>query len=183
MATYSVNLNQDKTLFAYRLSTIAHCPLPVANCLLIQAGTSFMQLVSNPSSMFPLPTRIHAVLDYSFSLFLMLSPAIFGFGEAKLETIIPIASGMLICFYSFFTNYEGGLYRLFPLKLHYILDLGIGLLITTSPWVFGFRDIIYKPHLYSGLAFTIVSILNLLPLLKSYKFLFHRPSGSLLGSH
>jgi hypothetical protein len=147
------------------------------------SGISFMQLVSNPTSMFPLSKRIHAVLDYSFSLFLMLSPAIFGFGEAEMETIIPIVSGMLICFYSFFTNYEGGLYRLFPMRLHYLLDLGMGLLITSSPWIFGFRDIIYKPHFYSGLAFTIVSIVNVLSLLRSYKFFFHKPSGNWLGSH
>ena len=113
----------------------------------------------------------------------MLSPAIFGFGEGDLETIIPIAGGVLICFYSFFTNYEGGLYHYFPIKLHYVFDTFVGLLIMTSPWVFGFKDFISKPHFYSGLMFTCISLMSLIPLINWHKVLPHKPFANLQESH
>jgi len=133
--------------------------------------------------MFSFSTRVHAALDYSFSLFLMLAPAIFGFGEAKAETTIPIISGVMICFYSFFTNYDGGLYHYFTYKLHCILDLLIGLLIMTSPWLFGFKDFVFKPHFYIGLCFSIVALISLLPLIKWKEFFVHKHYTDIIGSH
>jgi len=116
--------------------------------------------------MLPLPTRYHAIVDYSFSLFLMLAPAIFGFGEAEAETIVPIVAGMTICFYSFFTKYEGGLSPIISIKLHYFFDIVVGLLVALSPWLFGFRQIVYKPHVFIGIAFMLVGGYNLWPLIK-----------------
>ena len=119
-------------------------------------------------------TRLHAILDYFFSLFLMLAPAIFGFGEADTETIIPIVAGMTICFYSFFTQYEGGLYPVFSMRVHYLFDFIVAIFVATSPWVFGFRHFVYKPHLLIGLAFGIHSILGSWPLIMSYKLRWQR---------
>ena len=133
--------------------------------------------------MFSLATRVHAALDYSFSLFLMLAPAIFGFGEADAETVLPIVAGVLICFYSFFTKYEGGLYHFFPLKLHYLFDLIIGLLITFSPWIFGFNDMVYKPHFYIGLGFSILAFASLAPMIRWNKLFEHKQLGQFIGSH
>ena len=124
--------------------------------------------------MFHPSTRIHSILDYSFSLFLMLAPAIFGFGEAESETIIPILAGVIICFYSFFTKYEGGLSRVISLKFHYVLDFSIGLLVTISPWLFGFREIVYKPHLLIGIGFTLLAFTGLWPFLRSHIIELHR---------
>src|SRR3954468_10716227 len=125
--------------------------------------------------MFVFSTRLHAIIDYAFSFFLMLAPAIFGFGEADWETIVPIAAGMTICFYSFFTNYEGGLYLKFSMKTHNLFDLIIGAVIATSPWVFGFRDIVYKPHLAIGIGFSLVALLGLWPIVKLHKVHLHWP--------
>ena len=130
--------------------------------------------------MLPLPTRYHAILDYSFSLFLMLAPAIFGFGEAEAETIIPIIAGMTICFYSFFTKYEGGLSPFISIKLHYLFDIVVGLLLAFSPWLFGFREIVYKPHVVIGVAFILMALYNLWPMIKFQKPNFHRPLTGLI---
>lgn len=119
-------------------------------------------------------TRLHAILDYFFSLFLMLAPAIFGFGEADIETIIPIVAGMAICFYSFFTNYEGGLSPVFSMRVHYVFDLVIALLVASSPWLFGFRHFVYKPHLFIGIAFGIHAVLASWPLISVYKLRWQR---------
>ena len=119
-------------------------------------------------------TRVHAIFDYFFSLFLMLAPAIFGFGEADMETILPIIAGMTICFYSFFSKYEGGLYPIFSMRTHYLFDLAIGVLVATSPWLFGFRNFVYKPHLFIGLAFISISLMGLWPYLTEYKLRWQR---------
>ena len=124
--------------------------------------------------MLSISTRLHAFLDYSLSLFLMLAPALFGFGEAGAETIILILLGMTLCFYSFFTKYEGGLYPVFSMPVHYLFDLAIGILVATSPWLFGFRDFVYKPHLFTGLVIVTLSLIGLWPLLGSYGFRWHR---------
>jgi hypothetical protein len=140
-----------------------------------------MQIWIKSLSMFSFPRRLHAILDYSSSVFLMLAPAIFGFGEADMETIIPIVAGVMICFYSFFTNYEGGLYHYFPMRVHYLFDLGIGLLVCTSPWVFDFKDMVYKPHFFIGLAFSIIALLGLLPLLRFHKPSLHKPAANIIS--
>ena len=124
--------------------------------------------------MLPISTRLHAILDYFFSLFLMLAPAIFGFGEADMETIIPIIAGMTICFYSFFTRYPGGLYPVFPLRVHYLFDFAVAIFVATSPWVFGFRNFVYKPHLFIGFAFGLHTIFASWPLITSYKLRWQR---------
>ena len=130
--------------------------------------------------MFSLSTRIHAFIDYSFALFLMLAPAIFGFGEADRETIIPIIAGMTICFYSFFTKYEGGFYPLFSIRTHYLFDLAIGILVATSPWIFGFRDFVYRPHLVIGFAFMIVAIIGLRPMVRFQKPRLFKPMAGFI---
>ena len=135
---------------------------------------SFMQFVAKILHMPSISTRLHAILDYFFSLFLMLAPAIFGFGEADTETIIPIVAGMTICFYSFFTRYEGGLSPVFPMRVHFVFDVVVAVFVATSPWVFGFRSFVYKPHLFIGLAFGIQSILASWPLIITYKLRWQR---------
>src|SRR5438874_6134365 len=123
----------------------------------------FYGIVLKALFMSPLSTRLHAYLDYSISLFLMLAPAIFGFGEADRETIIPILAGMTICFYSFFTNYDGGLYPRLSMKTHYILDLAVGVMVMFSPWLFGFHNFVYKPHVLIGLIISLIAIVCLKP--------------------
>ena len=129
--------------------------------------------------MYPFSTRVHDILDYSFSLLLMLAPAIFGFGEGDRETIIPILAAMMICFYSFFTNYEGGLYPRLSMKTHFIFDLVIGVVVMFSPWLFSFHDTVYKPHVVIGLGISLVAILCLKPFLTLRKPGLQEPSKGL----
>ncbi|HYJ37701.1 MAG TPA: hypothetical protein VEV87_03760 [Chitinophagaceae bacterium] len=130
--------------------------------------------------MFALSTRFHAILDYFFGFLLMIAPSLFGFGKGEWETIIPILSGMIICFYSFFSNYKGGFYPVIPMKIHYAFDLAIGILVTTSPWIFGFRDLVYKPHALIGFAVFLIGIFGVRPFEKLQKLRLHRPLSNLM---
>ena len=52
--------------------------------------------------------------------------------------------------YSLMTDYELSLNRSIPMKTHLTLDLMSGILLAASPWIFGFADDVYLPHLILG---------------------------------
>jgi hypothetical protein len=57
--------------------------------------------------------------------------------------------------YSLFTDYELGVWRLFPMSVHNLIDIVAGALLAASPWIFGFADEtanVWVPHLVVGLA-------------------------------
>lgn len=98
-----------------------------------------------------IPTRIHGMLDYGIGLLLIVSPWLFGFNEGGPETWIPIILGVAAIAYSLITDYELGIARVIPMPVHLMLDLGSGILLAASPWLFGFADDVWVPHLVLGL--------------------------------
>jgi hypothetical protein len=54
--------------------------------------------------------------------------------------------------YSLLTDYELGASRTLSMRTHLTLDLVGGLLLAVSPWLFGFDDYVYIPHLVLGIA-------------------------------
>ncbi len=113
------------------------------------------------SSMQPLSTKFHGYLDYATGLILMFSPVIFGFGQGRSESMVPVAAGLIMVFYSFFTDYKLGLYRKLSFPFHLALDILIGIGLIASPWVFDFNEKVYKPHLMMGLIILIISLVYL----------------------
>lgn len=98
-----------------------------------------------------IPTRIHGVLDYLMGILLIASPWIFNFHRGGPETYVPIILGAGVIFYSLLTDYELGVVRKIPMKLHLGMDLLGGAILAASPWLFGFADYIYLPHLILGI--------------------------------
>lgn len=98
-----------------------------------------------------IPTRIHGVLDYLVGLLLIAAPWLFDFARGGAETWIPVILGVGALLYSLFTDYELGLVRRLSMSTHLTLDLVSGLLLAVSPWLFGFADYVYVPHLVVGL--------------------------------
>jgi hypothetical protein len=45
-----------------------------------------------------------------------------------------------------------------------VMDLAIGVMVMFSPWLFGFHNSVYKPHVLIGLAISLIAILSLKPL-------------------
>ena len=58
---------------------------------------------------------------------------------------------MLVVLYSPFTNYECGLVPRLPVQTHLALDVVVGGFLAASPWLFGFADRVWAPHLLLGL--------------------------------
>ncbi|HUR60734.1 MAG TPA: hypothetical protein VM029_23640 [Opitutaceae bacterium] len=95
--------------------------------------------------------RTHGVLDYVVGAVLILSPRIFGFDPEAAESHVPVLLGVAAVVYSVFTRYELGVVRLLPFRAHLALDLLNGMLLTASPWLFGFADRVWAPHAVLGL--------------------------------
>jgi hypothetical protein len=107
-----------------------------------------------------IPTRVHGVLDYLVGAFLVLTPWVFGFWHNGAESWVPISLGVAAIVYSLLTNYELGPVKLLSMRTHLWLDLASGVFLALSPWIFGFSDYVYVPHVVLGLMEIAVSIMT-----------------------
>jgi len=107
-----------------------------------------------------IPTKVHGVLDYLVGMLLIVSPWLLDFADDSVRTWIPVALGAGALIYSLMTDYELGVGKSISMKTHLALDLLSGLLLAASPWIFGFADEIYAPHLVFGLLEMGVSLMT-----------------------
>jgi len=98
-----------------------------------------------------LSTKAHGILDYLTGLLLIASPWIFGFSDIPAATFVPVILGISAILYSLLTDYEMGAYRKIPMKTHLTIDFVSGLFLAVSPWLIGFDDQVYLPHLILGI--------------------------------
>ncbi len=99
-----------------------------------------------------LNTKVHGVIDYLVGMLLIASPWLFGFTRGGAETWVPVTIGSATLLYSLLTHYERGIIRIIPMSTHLLLDTMTALLLTISPWLFGFNESVYLPHLLFGIA-------------------------------
>ena len=102
-----------------------------------------------------IPTKLHAPLDYIVGAGLIAAPWIFQFSEHTTPTMLSIVLGIGLIVYSLFTNYELGVWRMFPMAVHNLFDIAAGALLVASPWIFGFADDgtnVWAPFVVVGIA-------------------------------
>lgn len=102
-------------------------------------------------SMSIIPTRIHGMLDYAMGLLLIAAPWIFGFADGGAEMWVPIILGAGVIMYSMLTDYELAAVRMIPMSAHLGLDALGGIVLAASPWLFGFADTVWIPHVVFGI--------------------------------
>jgi hypothetical protein len=107
-----------------------------------------------------IPTRVHGVLDYLVGLLLIAAPFVLGFADNTAAMWVPIILGAGTILYSLMTDYELGAFRVLSMPTHLIIDLVAGIFLAASPWLFGFADRVYLPHLVVGLLEIVVVILS-----------------------
>jgi len=98
-----------------------------------------------------IPTKTHAILDYATGALLIVSPWLFGFSGSAAATWIAVILGAGLIAYSLFTDYELAASRKIPMPTHLLLDAGSGAFLLVSPWLFGFADFVWWPHVVIGL--------------------------------
>lgn len=97
-----------------------------------------------------IPRPVHGVLDYVVGIILILSPRLFGFNSGGAEQSAPVALGWTTLIYSLLTRYELGALRMIPFRAHLFLDFVSGLFLALSPWLLGFADRVWAPHVIFG---------------------------------
>lgn len=110
-----------------------------------------------------IPTKVHGLLDYIVGMALITAPWTFDFSDmAKVRgqaiDLVPILLGIFIILYSLFTDYEFGVARKIPMGIHLIFDFVGGAFLAVSPWLFGFANQAYLPHLIIGLLSVAASL-------------------------
>lgn len=98
-----------------------------------------------------IPTKVHGVLDYLVGALLIAAPWIFDFNRGGAETWVPVILGAGAILYSLFTDYEYSISRSISMKTHLTLDVISGIILALSPWIFGFSEFVYLPHLIFGI--------------------------------
>ena len=98
-----------------------------------------------------IPTRVHGIIDYLMGVVLIIAPWVLDFADDGPEQWIPVILGAGTIVYSLLTNYELGVAKVIPMSTHLIIDLAAGVLLAASPWLFGFSDEVYWPHLILGI--------------------------------
>jgi hypothetical protein len=96
-------------------------------------------------------SKTHGYLDYIVGVLLIASPWIFDFYRSGPESWVPIILGASAIVYSLITDYELGAARILPYRAHLALDIISGIVLAASPWLFGFAEQVYVPHLVFGL--------------------------------
>jgi hypothetical protein len=91
------------------------------------------------------------MLDYPLGALLIALPWLGGFANGGPEMWLPIAAGVGMLGLSAMTAYEAGLIRTIPMSAHLTVDAIVGALLAASPWLFGFADVVWLPHLVLGL--------------------------------
>ncbi|WP_242928498.1 SPW repeat domain-containing protein [Pontibacter vulgaris] len=105
-----------------------------------------------------IPTRFHGVLDYIVGLLLIASPWLFDFAAGGAETWVPVIAGSLVLLQTILTDFEAGIIRMLPMQTHLMMDFAIGVLLALSPWLFGFADKVYTPHVIFGVFAILASL-------------------------
>ena len=96
-------------------------------------------------------TRTHGVLDYVVGALLIVVPYILGFADGTAAQWVPQALGLVAIGGALMTDYELGVMRVMPMPVHLMIDIGSGALLALSPWLFGFADKVFWPHLLVGI--------------------------------
>jgi hypothetical protein len=111
-----------------------------------------------------LSTYVHGILDYVVGLALILAPNIFGFSElGGPAVLLPRLLGTAAILFSLLTNYEWGVLKIIPMRVHLVVDFLSGALLAASPWLFGFATEpanAWAPHVVVGVMEILVVMMS-----------------------
>lgn len=107
-----------------------------------------------------LSTRAHGVLDYATGALLVALPWVAGFATGGPEQWATVGAGAAVLLYSLFTDYELGVVRRLGVPVHLFLDMLGGVFLAASPWLLGFDQRVWIPHVAVGLFEVLAALLT-----------------------
>jgi hypothetical protein len=84
-------------------------------------------------------------------LFLIASPWLFNFQDVPTARWVAVIMGVIIIIMSLNTDYEAGVTKLIKMSTHLKMDIVGGIFLAASPWILGFSEQIFLPHLILGI--------------------------------
>jgi len=105
-------------------------------------------------------TKTHGYMDYLMGILLLVLPAILNIDMSSAAGAVPMILGAMTIVYSLMTSYELGITNVISMKTHLAIDLLSGIVLAASPWLFGFADEIYLPHLILGIVEIMASLMT-----------------------
>jgi hypothetical protein len=105
-------------------------------------------------------TRTHAVIDYVVGLLLIAAPYVLGFANGGPEQWVPQVLGVMTLIVSLITAYELSIAKLIPFRVHLIIDIAQAAVLLLSPWLFGFAERIWWPHVLVAIVEFVVIALS-----------------------
>jgi hypothetical protein len=107
-----------------------------------------------------IPVDVHNIMDYIFGVLIIAAPWIFNFSRGGAETYVPVAAGAAVLIMALMTNYKYSAVKIVAYNTHLTLDIIIGIFLIISPWLFGFSDYVFIPHLVFGIIAVITSLMS-----------------------
>lgn len=95
--------------------------------------------------------KTHAVMDYVVGVILIAAPWLLGFADNEPAKWSAVGVGVLVLAMSLITDYEGGLVKSVPMSFHLGMDVLSGIFLAASPWLLGYHNQVYLPHLIVGI--------------------------------
>ena len=89
-------------------------------------------------------------MDYLIGLLLIAAPWLLAFADGGAAQWVAVILGAGVILYSLITDYELSIARVVPMPVHLALDVGGGALLAVSPWLFGFSEEVWLPHVIVG---------------------------------
>jgi hypothetical protein len=104
-------------------------------------------------------TSFYGVINYVGAIVLMASPWLFGFdylGGAAL--FMPLLIGWFQLIMAIFSNNSHGFIKVFPMQMHFCLDVLTGSFLLALPFTYGFASKAFWPHFLLGSLFFVAGI-------------------------
>lgn len=98
-----------------------------------------------------LNSRTHGVLDYLTAIALIVAPYLFHFANGGAAQLVPQVIGAIIILMSLLTAYELSVAKIIPYRVHLGVDIAQAIILLASPWLLGFADVIWWPHVLVGI--------------------------------
>ena len=99
-------------------------------------------------------------MDYLYGIVLIALPWSLGFSQYSGALWVMFMLGIVTIIFSLLTRYEMGYVGLISMKKHLWFDLLMGIFLLASPWLLGFADHVYLPHVVMGSISVVVALIS-----------------------
>jgi uncharacterized membrane protein HdeD (DUF308 family) len=86
------------------------------------------------------PLDVHAAIEPIAAIVLIAAPWIFGFSDVNSAKVISIVIGVIMLLSGAMTRWRFAVVRVIPLRMHFMTDLLLGLVLILAPFIFGFSS-------------------------------------------